>query len=186
MDYFESGVICTKNRLWKNKKIVKDIVDNLKSLGYDFDELVYGEPNDFIFTDEYEEITKLLSMKGSFFGIRIKMKKKDIQLSVECNTNGVDNVKYNVFAETEGLLSETVNHAKNLKTVIKPSNNAVARVMEYISLHRQVRTMLVIIAVVLGILLVNMFIPIINMAISIFMFAPLLFIYLIYSYRRRR
>lgn len=186
MDYFKTDTICTKHKLWKNSKTVLSIVDTMIDKGYHFKELVYGEPNDFIFTEVYEDIEKKLKMRGSFFGIRIRFEKAGVLLAIESMTNGIDNVKYSIFAETETLLNKAIDDALPLKEVIKPSSNTFALLAEYLSTHRQARTMIVVATVVVLIFAVNQFIPIISMAFSVIMFAPLLFLYLIYTYSRRR
>lgn len=186
MDNFKAGTICTKHRLWKNSRTVMLIVDEMINRGYQFKEMVYGEPNDFVFADTYDTIEKQLKVRGSFLGIRIRFEKEGILLSIESVTNGVDNVKYSVFAETEDLLVEVINDALDLKDVIKPSSNTLAQLNEYLIANRQVKTMIVVIAVVLLIIGVNQVFPIISMFFSVIMFAPLLFLYLIYVYARRR
>jgi ABC-type multidrug transport system fused ATPase/permease subunit len=186
MDYFKSDTICTKHRLWKNSKTVLLIVDEMISKGYQFKEMVYGEPNDFVFADTYENIEKQLKMRGSFFGIRIRFEREGILLSIESMSNGIDNVKYSVFADTEELMNEVTNDALQLKNIIKPSSNTLAQLNEYLTTHKQARTMIVVTMIVLLIVGINQVFPIISMALSIFMFAPLIFIYLIYVYTRRR
>ena len=96
MDVYRNGAICTKIRLWKHKQIIVDIVDSLVDKGYEFKELVYGEPNDFVFTDDYTMIIPTLKKKGGFIGIRLKFQLDNNVIEISCNTNGVDNVKYDI------------------------------------------------------------------------------------------
>ncbi len=185
MDYYKNGIICTKHKLWKSKKTVISIVDELLAKGYTFIEMVYGEPNDFVFANKYENIDKQLSRKG-FFGIRLKLEKQGVLLTIESNTNGIDNVKYSIFSETEVLLEESIQDALTLKNAIKPSNGLYAKSLEYLSNNHKVRSILFAVVIVLGVIVVNSIFPIISMALSIFMFAPFIFIYVAYSYFRRR
>jgi len=185
MDFYKNGIICTKHRLWKSKRTVISIVDELITIGYTFIEMVYGEPNDFVFANTYEDIDKQLSRKG-FFGIRLKLEKPGVLLTIESNTNGIDNVKYSIFSETEDLLDKTILDALNLKSTIKPSNSLYAKTLEYLSNNPKVRSIIFAIFIVLGVVAVNNIFPIISMALSIFMFAPFIFIYIAYSYLRRR
>ncbi len=186
MDNYVNGIICTKRKLWKKKEQVKDIVDFMIVKGYSFKELVYGEPNDFVFTEKYEDIDKTLSRKGSFFGIRLKFERTGVQLEIESNTNGVDNVKYSIFADQSEDLKKAENDSLELKEIIKATSNTISMVAEYLDNHRKFQLAIVVVLVIVLILAVNNFVPIVSMVSSIFMFSPLLFLYLLFVYFRRR
>ena len=186
MDYFESGVIGTKRKLWKKKNTVLKIIDFLMEKGYEFNEMVYGEPNDFVFASIYDDIKKKLSMKGSFMGIRIKMKKNGIILDIESNTRGVDNVRYSIFSKTEELLSTAIEDALGIKDVMKSSNRGIAQVTEYLSLHRKLRLGIYIATAVIFVVVLNFIFPLISYIIWILSAFPLLTILILYSYLRRR
>ena len=186
MDLYKDGVICTKNKLWKKTSTILAIVDDFISKGYTFKEMVYGEPNDFVFATTYDKIIPKLKVRGTFVGIRLKFEYRDAVVTIFSNTRGIDNVGFQVFAEDKDTLSKVANESIALKTIIKPSNNSFAKLSEYIANHKQIRTVFVIVAVIAAILLVNTFVPIISMVSSIFMFAPLIFIYIFFAYFRRR
>lgn len=131
MEMQQSGVICTKHKLWKKKKTVMDIIDTLQDKGYIFEEMIYGEPNDFIFTEKYDDVVSTLSRPGSFFGIRIKFKSENYLFSIESNTMGIDNVRYDIYAEDEILFKEILQDCLELEEVIGPSSDTLAKGTEF-------------------------------------------------------
>lgn len=186
MDFDESGIICTKNRLWKKKLLVIEIVDFMSELGYQFTELIYGEPDDFVFTEDYNEIMNKLKTKGNIFGIRIKFKKGENVVHVSSNTHGVDNVKYTVFAENEEELVVSRNDVMSLKELMKPSNDTVAKTSEYLVEHKNIRNGIIIVLVAILMYSLGAHVFFFDLISIIFSFAPILVIILLFSYFRNR
>lgn len=187
MDRHENGIICTKHRLWKKKQTIIEIVEYFESNGYRFVELVYGEPNDFVFTERKEKIIQTLSRKGSFYGVRIKFEGTNTVFSVDSNTDGIDNVRFDIYAENEELLYEVKQIVLGVKDIIKPSNDSLEKGSEYLQNHpRLVRWVIgILIAVVLYLLGVHVLL--FDIIGTIFSIVPFFIIYLVISsFLRRR
>lgn len=185
MDYNMTGIVCTKRRLWKQKPIVKAIISHLQEQGYRFKEVVIGEPNNFIFAESQEELDELFTKRG-FFGIRIKMENSSTMIEINSNTDGINNVQYTIFADSQELLQNAKHHIEDLIPIIRPSNNTFAQFSEWLGAHKQVRNiaMLVLIAITLYILGAHVFIfSFLQMILS---FSPFLTIYILYLLLRRR
>lgn len=186
MDYNENGVLCTKHRLWKKRQLVKDIVDAMEERGYTFKELVYGEPNNFVFADYVEEIDDILRKKGGFYGIRIKFERPGVLLEINSNSDGIDNVHYDVFADNQGRIEQVLEDLDDITLMIKPSSDTVEKISEAIAKNPKVRNgvLLLLVGVILYFLGVHVFL--FDIIGFLFSFSPFLVIYLIYIFWRRR
>jgi len=151
MEYNETVIICKKNRLWKQQRIVQDIIVALTNKGYQFREVVLGEPRNFIFAETIDEVHDLFTKKG-FYGIRIKLGNDDVELEINSNTDGVDNVQYTVYATTKEHLQKTISTLKELTEIIHPSNDQLASFLEWMDQHKQLRNTLIISGIVLYLL----------------------------------
>jgi hypothetical protein len=187
MDYSKSGVICTKNKLWKHKNLVLGIIYKLQEHGYGFNEVVIGEPNNFIFAESLDEVDELFTKKG-FYGIRIKMSNDHVMIEINSNTDGVDNVQYTVFAETTGLLDVAIDHVMDTAYIIKPSNEQMASFSEWVDHHRQLRNIVIFILIGIVLYILGVHVLLLSLVTYAFSFSPFLVIfviYLIYSRNRR-
>lgn len=186
MELYNSGVICTKNRLWKKKKLVIEIVDYFEQQGFSFVEMVYGEPNDFVFTEQKDKIIKTLERKGSFFGIRIKFSYGNTIISIDSNTDGIDNVRYTIYDESQTSLDKNIEIILGVSDLIKPSNEALAKTSEYLSQRPKVVKWIIGILVVIILYLLGAHVLLMNLISIIFSIAPLFIIFLVLSYFLRR
>jgi len=185
MDYTESGVICTKHRLWKNSTLVFQIVDMLLQKNYIFKEVVIGEPNNFVFADEYDELAEMLKKKG-FYGIRIKMQYNDAMIEINSNSDGIDNVQYTIFAVDEStytILKETIPF---IKEVIKPASNQVEQTREYLQNHPQIRNVSILILIAVTLYFLGVYVFLFNIVRILFSFSPFIALYIMYLIFRRR
>lgn len=185
MDKQDNGIICTKRKLWKRKNIVKDIVDYMIKEEYTFEEVVIGEPNNFIFADEYHEIDGLFTKKG-FFGIRIKFRNDDSIIEISSNTNGLNNVLYNIFSKNTETLQEAKNRIEDIKNIIGTSSEALVISTEFLERQRRIRNIVVIILVLIGLYFFNVHVLLLNLVSILYSFLPFLFIYLLIDRFRRR
>ncbi len=185
MDLHESGVICTKRKLWKRKQTIKNIVEYMLKSGYEFIELVYGEPNNFVFADEIHEIDSVLKRKG-FFGIRMKFKNNVTVFEINSNTNGVENVKYDIFTEGELTLRNAKNQIEELSKIIGSSSEVLVKSGEFIQRQRKIRNIILLVTALVIIYFFNIHILLLEFVWVIYSFAPILFIFLIFSLLRRR
>lgn len=186
MNIYEDGVVCTKIKFWKKKNTIMEVVDYLIGKGYTFKELVYGEPNDFVFADEYENILSTLSRKGHFIGIRIKFEFMDSAFEINSNTNGVDNVQYDIYAFNEREMALIKKDIEEIKLIINPSNESVSKLSEFLANNPNiVKAVIIVLAIVLLYFLgVHVFLfSIINFIFSV---APIFVIFIIISLIRRR
>lgn len=185
MDYTKNGILGTKHRLWKKRSVIISIVDQLLEEGYTFKEVVIGEPNNFVFADRYDELEEVLKKRG-FFGVRIKMLYKEAQIEINSNTDGVDNVQYTIFAEELESYNKILNDIDGLITLLKPSNDVIAQVHEYFSMHKTLRNtiLLIIVGILLYFLGIHVFL--FNLVGILFSFSPFLVIYILYIFLRRR
>jgi hypothetical protein len=186
MELHTSGIICTKHKLWKKKQTVLAIISDFLAKGYNFQEMVYGEPNDFVFTEKFEDVEKTLSRKGSFFGIRIKFTGDNSTISIDSNTMGIDNVRYDVFAETKEQLNIIVDHCKSLKSVIGSTSESITKSGDYLGQHPTLVKVIIVAMVIAILYFIGVLFFITDIILMIFSFAPILFIFLIFAYFRRR
>lgn len=185
MNLHESGIVCTKSKLWKKKKIIISIIDYMIEQGYEFQELVFGEPNNFVFADQYHEIENVLKRKG-FFGIRIKFKNDHTLFEINSNTNGVDNVKYDIFTEDEVTLEQAQEQLEELSNIIGSTSETLVKSGELIQRHRRIRLAVLIVALAIGMYFLNVHLLLLNIVELAFSFFPLLFILLLIDRFRRR
>lgn len=185
MNLHKRGVICSKSKLWKRKAILKSIVDYMLSEGYEFLELVYGEPNNFVFADQYNEIEPLLKRKG-FFGIRIKFKNENTLFEINSNTNGVDNVKYDIYSENDETLNDTVEQLEAVSSIIGSSNEALIKSGEFLVKQRKIRNIVLLVLLLIGLYFLNVHIFLFNLVSVAYSFIPFLFLFLIIDRFRRR
>ena len=186
MDIHKTGVLCTKRKLWKKQNTITQVVDYMLQEGYQFIELVYGEPNNFVFADEYNEIKDVLKKKG-FFGIRIKFKNNSSQIEIHSNTNGIDNVKYDVFTETEMSFKQIEETLEQIKNIIGSSNDTLIKGEEFFQKRRQLRLAIMIVLGVITLYFLNVHILIFNFVYLVVTSIPLFFVfYFIYLFMRRR
>lgn len=185
MDYTKTDILCTKNRLWKKRDVVIQLVDQLMDQGYQFKEVVIGEPNNFIFADEYDELYPLFDRKG-YYGIRIKMTYDDATIEINSNTDGVDNVQFTIFASSSEVFDKLLSNMDLVRTLINPSNEQVASISEYLQQHQKLTStiILVLVAIILYFLGVHLFL--FNLIGILFSFSPFLAIYILYLVLRRR
>ena len=185
MDIHKNGVICSKNKLWKKKTIIKSIIDYMIDQGYDFQELVYGEPNNFVFADEYKEIEPLLKRKG-FFGIRIKFRNSNTFFEIHSNTNGVDNVKYEIFSENGETLNEALSLLSDVSSIIGSSNETLIKSGEFLVKQRKIRNIVLLLTLLLGLYFLNVHVLLFNLVSVAYSFIPFLFLFLLIDRFRRR
>lgn len=186
MDIHKTGIICTKNKLWKHKSLLKHIIDEMIVRGYTFKELVRGEPSYFVFADQPDEIDKTLQMKGTYFGVRIKFQKDSTLISIHSNTNGIDNVKFEVYTESEDTMKLAMEEIEYIKSLIRPSSGTLVKIGEYVSTHKKVRTTLIIIVSVVILYLLNGFFYLSLLLSIIGGISPFLLIWIIWLLARRR
>ena len=186
MDIHENSVLCTKHRLWKKKDLVVLIVDYFVNNGYDFVELVFGEPNDFVFTEDRNKIIRTLSRKGSFYGIRLKFKNEKSIIEINSNADGVDNVHYTIYAEDQNILEETKEVLLNSIEIIKPSNDSIEKTSEFLSNNpKLVRWVIAVVVIVLGYFL-GVHVLLLDIISIVFSIVPVFIIFLVISYFMRR
>ena len=186
MDFYQSGIICTKHKLWKKKNTVLSIIDSLISKGYQFEEMVFGEPNDFVFSETYDNVIPTLSRKGNFFGIRIKFASSNYSFSIDSNTMGVDNVRFDIYADSEELLKSIKNDCLELITIIGATNESLTKGSEYLANNRKLVYTVVIILTAILMYFLGAYVFLFDIIYTIFSFAPILIIILLFSYFRRR
>ncbi|QMS84860.1 hypothetical protein [Candidatus Xianfuyuplasma coldseepsis] len=185
MDYNTTGVICTKRRLWKQQSTVVAIISHLQDQGYHFKEVVLGEPNNFIFADTVHELDEIFAKKG-YYGIRIKMDNDDTLIEINSNTDGINNVQYTIFAESEELLVRAKQHMEELVFIIRPSNNTFAQFSEWLGTHKQIRNIAVLVLIAITLYFLGVHVFIFSFLQMILSFSPFLTIYIIYLLLRRR
>lgn len=185
MDLHDSGVICTKSKLWKRKQILINIIDYMISKGYTFEELVYGEPNNFVFADEYHEIESVLKRRG-FFGIRIKFSNSSTIFEINSNTNGVDNVKYDIFTEGELTLRTAKEHLIEISKIIGSSSEVLVKSSEFIAKQRRIRNAVLLVGLLVIIYFLNIHVLFLNLVSVAYTFSPILFFFILFSLLRRR
>jgi hypothetical protein len=187
MDYSTTDVLCTKHRLWKKGTLVQSIIDQLLEHGYAFKDVVIGEPNNFIFADQYDEIEDLFKKRG-FYGIRIKMIYEDVSLEINSNTDGVNNVQYTIFATNEETYKKVLNDLDLVREWIGPSSEGLANVSEYLVTHKRL-TYGIIVALIGTILyFLGAYVFLFSAVRYILSFSPFLVMYFVYLFflRRRR
>lgn len=185
MDIHENGVICTKSKLWKRRKIIVSIIDTMVNDGYHFLELVFGEPNNFVFADQYHEIEDVLKKKG-FFGIRLKFQKDHTIFEIHSNTNGTNNVKYEIFTDSEQGLEDCKTHLDILKSLIGSSNEALVKGSEFLDKQSKVRNLILLLALLVGLYFLNVYVLLWNLVQIATRFLPFLFFLLLFDRYRRR
>lgn len=187
MDYSTTDILCTKHRLWKKGTLVKSIIDQLMERGYEFKEVVIGEPNNFIFADQYDEIEDLFKKRG-FYGIRIKMIYNDVSLEINSNTDGVDNVHYTIFASEEHTYQHVHDDLELIREWIGPSSEGLATVSEYLATHKQLTYGIIVVLIGIIVYVLGAYVFFFNAIRYILSFSPFLVMYLIYLFflRRRR
>lgn len=185
MDYTESGIVCTKHRLWKNSTLVFQIVDLLLQNNYTFKEVVIGEPNNFVFADEYSELPEMLKKKG-FYGIRIKMQYNDAMIEINSNTDGVDNVQYTIFAVDETTYKTLKDTIPLVKDAIRPASNQIEQAREYLQNHPQIRNISILILIAIALYFLGIHVFLFNIVRILFSFSPFLALYIMYLIFRRR
>lgn len=185
MDLHDNGVICTKSKLWKRKKIILSIIDYMLTQDYQFQELVFGEPNNFVFADEYHEIEGILKKKG-YFGIRLKFKRFNTIFEVHSNTNGINNVKYEIFTDDEEDFEEAKTQLNDISNIIGSSNESLVKSSEFLSKQRKLRTGILIVTLAVGLYFLNVYVLLWNILELALSFAPILFILLLIDRFRRR
>ena len=155
------------------------------SQGFEFVELVYGEPNNFVFADEYHEIEGILKKKG-FFGIRIKFRNNVTIFEINSNTGGTNNVKYDIFTEGELTLRNAKLYLNELSRIIGSSNEAIIKSSELIQRHRKIRNAVLLVAILIIVYFLNVHILLLNLVSVLYTFSPILFIYIVFLLLRRR
>lgn len=185
MDRNESGIICTKSRLWKRKQILINIIDYMINQGYEFVELVYGEPNNFVFADEYHEIESVLKRKG-FYGIRIKFRNSVTVLEINSNTGGTNNVKYDIFTEGEMTLRSAKEHISEISNIIGSSSEVLVKSGEFLEKQRKIRNIVLLVLLLVVIYFLNIHVLFLNLVSVAYTFSPILFFFLVFSLLRRR
>lgn len=157
MDIHDMGVICTKSKLWNKKTLLPKIITLMEEKGYQFKELVRGEPSNFVFADQSYEIEKTLKIKGSFFGVRMKFQNNHTIISINSNTNGINNVKYEIYTDTEEHLKKAIQDLDDVKLLIRPSSNTFAKSSEYFSEHKKLRFWIIVVLSVIALYFLNVF-----------------------------
>ena len=186
MDFHKNGVLCTKHRLWKKRTLVVDVIDSMIERGYQFKELVFGEPNNFVFADEYDEIDDLLKRKGGFYGIRIKFERPGVQVEINSNSDGIDNVQYVIFTEYEHTIEQVLTDLEDVKLLMKPSNETVEKLSEYIIKRPKIRNTVIIVLIAITLYFLGIYVFLWDLIRILFSFSPFLMIYIIYLISRRR
>ena len=185
MDYTKTDILCTKHRLWKKREVVMLVVDQLIERGYQFKEVVIGEPNNFIFADEYDELYPLFERRG-YYGIRIKMTYEEATLEINSNTDGVDNVQFTVFASSSEVFEKLISDMDWVRTLIGPSNEQFATISEYLQQHQKLTSTIILVLVAIILYFLGIHIFLFNLIGILFSFSPFLMIYILYLILRRR
>lgn len=185
MDYTKTDILCTKHRLWRKADLVQALIDRLLEEGYQFKEVVVGEPKYFMFADHYDELPSLFK-KRDFYGIRIKMTLDDAILELNSNTDGVDNVHYTIFASKEDTYERIIADLEWMRQLIGPSNDQLAQFSEYLVNHRKVTYTVILILVAIALYFLGVHVFLLNLVGIIFSFSPFLVMYLLFIFLRRR
>lgn len=187
MDFTTTDILCTKHRLWKKGSLVKSIIDQLIERGYEFKEVVIGEPNNFIFADHYEEIDALFHKRG-FFGIRIKMLYNDVSLEINSNTDGINNVHYTIFATEEDSYQRVLQDLELVREWIGPSSEGLATVSEYLANHKQLTYGIIVVLIGIILYVLGAYVFLFSAVRYLLSFSPFLLMYIMYLFflRRRR
>lgn len=181
----KNGVITTKRKLWKRPSLVLHIVNSLKSRGYQFKEVVYGAPNDFVFADTYDEIETTLKRKG-FFGIRIRFTKGTSELEIASNTNGVDNVKYDIFADEEISLEAILLDIPYIAELIGTSSKLLIQSSEYMESRKKLRIAIIVLILLPIVYFLGVHVFLLRIFSYVLGFSPFLLFYIIFILLRRR
>jgi len=185
MDYTKTDILCTKHRLWKKGSLVMSLVDQALANGYEFKEVVIGEPNNFIFADAYEELAPLFAKRG-YYGIRIKLIYQSAILEINSNMDGVNNVQYTIFASDEATQNKVLDDLQWMRTLIGPSSDGLAQVSEYLQQHRKLTSTVILVLVAIALYFLGVHVFLFNLIGILFSFSPFLAIYILYIILRRR
>lgn len=185
MEIHKNGVLCTKKNIWKKKKLIIAVIDYMINAKYEFVELVYGEPKNFTFADEYHEIEKVLKKKG-FYGIRIKFKNNDNIVEFHANTNGIQNVKYDVFTASELSFKHVLEDLEKVSSIIGSSNETLVKGGELLYRKRKYTYIAIALVGAIALYFLNVYVFLFRSIASIFSIAPLFTFLLLFYFLRRR